>query len=115
MGSLAISKASASSAAQGLQQPIGRPLPPPTVPDGPTLDAPDSIADKDQRGTRANAEPELRPALPAAAFGVAPPVAFRPSPHPRIRWTVASPGGAICASSDFRTPPSRVTKCPTRC
>jgi len=75
-----------------------RPLPPPTVPDGPTLDAPDSIADKNQRETRANAEPRLRRAFFPAAFGVALWVGFRPSPHPRIRWTVASPGGATCAS-----------------
>jgi len=34
--------------------------------------------------------------------------AFRPSPHPRIRWTVASSGRAICTRRPTRPPPSRV-------
>jgi len=76
--------------------------------DGPTLDAPDCVADQDPRNNRADAERKLR-ASPCSArirFGRAPRVAFWPSPHPRIRWTVASPGGAIRAYRDTRPPPS---------
>jgi hypothetical protein len=87
------------------------------VPDGPTLDAPDCVADQDPRTIRVIAEPRLRVPLCANGirFGAAPRVAFWPSPHPRIRWTVASPGGAIRAQGKPRPPPSRVTKCPTKC
>ena len=68
----------------------GGKLSPPTCLDGPTLDAPECKADRDPRSKRADAEPK-----PRASFGI--PVggakaAFWPSPHPRIRWTVASPG-----------------------
>jgi hypothetical protein len=88
-----------------------------TVPDGPTLDAPDCVADQYLRTIRDKAEPRLRAPLCASGmwFGAAPRVAFRPSPHPRIRWTVASPGGAIRAQGKPRPPPPRVTKCPTKC
>ena len=87
------------------------------VPDGPTLDAPDCVADQNQRKTRADAERKLRTSrgLAGGVFGRAPRVAFRPSPHPRIRWTVASPGRAICAHGHMRPPPRRVRKCPTKC
>ena len=87
------------------------------VPDGPTLDAPDCVADQDPRTIRDTAEPRLRAPLCANGirFGEAPRVAFWPSPHPRIRWTVASPGGAIRAHGKPRPPPPRVTKCPTKC
>src|ERR1035437_16935 len=90
---------------------------PPTCSDGPTLDAPDCVADHDPREDRADAERKLRPSFFSAgiAFGAAPRVAFWPSPHPRIRWTVASPGGAIRAHGHTRPPPSRVPKCPTKC
>ena len=72
---------------------------PPTCLDGPTLDAPDSVADHDPVKNRADAERKLRASLCFAGipFGPAPRVAFWPSPHPRIRWTVASPGRAIRA------------------
>ena len=85
--------------------------------DGPTLDAPDCVADHDPRKNRADAERKLR-ASPCSArimFGGAPRVAFWPSPHPRIRWTVASPGRATRAHRHTRPPPSRVPKCPTKC
>lgn len=85
-----------------------RPFLPPTVTDGPTLDAPDCVADEDQRKIRADAERQLHATLLPAGFGWTSRVAFRPSPHPRIRWTVASPGGATCACRDPRSPPSRV-------
>ena len=90
---------------------------PPTFLDGPTLDAPDCVADQDPRKNRADAERKLR-ASPCSArirLGRAPRVAFWPSPHPRIRWTVASSGRAKSASRPPRPPPSRVPKCPTRC
>ena len=65
---------------------------------------------------RADAERKLRASFCSGiAFGGAPRLAFWPSPHPRIRWTVASPGRAICARRDTRPPPSRVPKCPTKC
>jgi hypothetical protein len=85
--------------------------------DGPTLDAPDCVADHDPRNNRADAERKLRASFcsDGIPFGVATRVAFRPSPHPRIRWTVASPGGAIRAHGHTRPPPSRVPKCPTKC
>jgi hypothetical protein len=72
---------------------------PPTCSDGPTLDAPDTVADHDPVKNCADAERKLRASLCFArfSFGPAPRVAFWPSPHPRIRWTVASPGRAICA------------------
>ena len=79
---------------------------PPRCSDGPTLDAPDCDADEDTCGTCADAKPKLR-ASPCTGFpiGTAPRVAFRPSFHPRIRWTVASPGCAICACRHARPPP----------
>jgi len=85
-----------------------RRLLPPTCSDGPTLDAPDCVADQDPRKNRADAERKLRASFRSARipFGRAPRVAFWPSPHPRIRWTVASPGGAIRAYRDTRPPPS---------
>jgi hypothetical protein len=85
----------------------GNPLPP-TCSDGPTLDAPDCVADQDPRKDRDDAERKLGTPLCSGAipFGVAPRVAFWPSPHPRIRWTVASPGGATCAHGNTRPPPS---------
>ena len=86
------------------------------VPDGPTLDAPDCVAKPILRTIRADAERQLRAASSAAiAHGAAPWVALRPSPHPRIRWTVASPGSAIRAHGQTRPPPPRVSKCRTKC
>jgi hypothetical protein len=81
---------------------------PPTCSDGPTLDAPDCVADHDPRKNDADAERKLRasPCSAGAAFGRAPRVAFWPSPHPRIRWTVASPVRAIRAHGITRPPPS---------
>ena len=81
---------------------------PPTCSDGPTLDAPDCIADHDPRKTRADAERKLCASFCSVRipFGPALRVAFRPSPHPRIRWTVASPGRAIRAHGTARPPPS---------
>jgi hypothetical protein len=78
----------------------GGPLPP-TFLDGPTLDAPDCVADPNHWNHCADA-----PCFLAIAFGAAPRVAFWPSPHPRIRWTVASPGRARCAHRHTRPPPS---------
>ena len=90
---------------------------PPKCSDGPTLDAPDCVADHDPPNIRADAERKLRASLCSARipFGPAPRVAFWPSPHPRIRWTVVSPGGAIRAGHGTRPPPPRVQKCPTKC
>jgi hypothetical protein len=87
------------------------------VPDGPTLDAPDCVTDQPQRKIRRQAERQLRPAARSARIrvGAAHAVAIWPSPHPRIRWTVASPDSASCAHGPTRPPPPRVTKCPTRC
>ena len=104
-------------AAPGFQRQTRRRLLPPTCSDGPTLDAPDCVADDDPRKNRADGERKLRAAYCSAGipFGAAPRVAFWPSPHPRIRWTVASPGGAIRAHGHTRPPPSRVPKCPTKC
>jgi hypothetical protein len=104
-------------AASGLQQQTRRRPCRPHVPDGPTLDAPEYVADHDPRKKRAGAERKLHPSFrsPGIPVGPAPRVAFRPSPHPRIRWTVASPGGAIRARRHTRPPPSRVPKCPTKC
>jgi hypothetical protein len=103
-------------AAPGLQRQTRRRLLPPTCSDGPTLDAPDCVANDDPWKNRADAERKLCASLcPGIAFGRAPRLAFWPSPHPRIRWTVASPGRAICARRDTRPPPSRVPKCPTKC
>jgi hypothetical protein len=81
---------------------------PPTCSDGPTLDAPDCVADHDPRKNRADAERKLRASFCSVRipFGPALRVAFRPSPHPRIRWTVASPGRAIRAHGTARPPPS---------
>jgi hypothetical protein len=88
---------------------------PPMCLDGPTLDAPDCVAD-DPGTNHAEAERKLCASFCSGiAFGGAPRLAFWPSPHPRIRWTVASPGRAICASRDTRPPPPRVPKCPTKC
>ena len=104
-------------AAPGLQQKIRRCHFPPTCSDGPTLDTPDCVADQDPRNDRADAKRKLRtsPRSGGSPFGAAPRSAFWPSPHPRIRWTVASPGRAVCARHAPRPPPSRVPKCPTRC
>jgi hypothetical protein len=89
---------------------------PPKCLDGPTLDAPDCVAADDLGKNRAEAERKLCASFCSGiAFGGAPRLAFWPSPHPRIRWTVASPGRAICASRDTRPPPPRVPKCPTKC
>jgi hypothetical protein len=90
---------------------------PPTCSDGPTLDAPDCVADHDPRKNRADAERKLRASFCSVRIPVGPAlrVAFRPSPHPRIRWTVASPGRAIRAHGITRPPPSRAPKCPTKC
>ena len=95
----------------------GGQLLPPTCSDGPTLDAPDCVADQDPRNDRADAKRKLRASSRSGGspFGAAPRFAFWPSPHPRIRWTVASPGRAICARHAPRPPPSRAPKCPTRC
>jgi hypothetical protein len=104
-------------AAPGLQRQTRRRFLPPTCSDGPTLDAPDCIADHDPWKNRAGAERKLRASRCSAGitFGGAPRIAFWPSPHPRIRWTVASPGRALRARRDTRPPPSRVPKCPTKC
>ena len=104
-------------AAPGLQRSTRRSILPPTCSDGPTLDAPDCVADQDPRNDRADAKRKLRASSGSGGspFGAAPRFAFWPSPHPRIRWTVASPGRAIRARLAPRPPPSRVPKCPTRC
>ena len=104
-------------ATPGFQRQTRRRFLPPTCSDGPTLDAPDCVADHDPRKNRADAERKLRASLCSAGitFGWAPRVAFWPSPHPQIRWTVASPGRAIRARRHTRPPPSRVPKCPTKC
>ena len=95
-------------AAPGFQRQTRRRLLPPTCSDGPTLDAPDCVADHDPGNNRADAERKLHATFcfQRIPFGPAPRVAFWPSPHPRIRWTVASPGGAIRAYRDTRPPPS---------
>jgi hypothetical protein len=95
-------------ATPGFQRQTRRRLCRQRVPDGPTLDAPDCIADQDPPNNRADAERKLCASYCFAAipFGVAPRVAFWPSPHPRIRWTVASPGGATRAHGNTRPPPS---------
>ena len=95
-------------AAPGFQRQTRRRLLPPTCSDGPTLDAPDCVADHDPRNNRADAERKLRASFcsDGIPFGVATRVAFRPSPHPRIRWTVAPPVGAIRAHGYTRPPPS---------
>ena len=97
-----------SGAAPGLQRKTKAAFCRQRVPDGPTLDAPDCVADQDPRKDRDDAERKLGTSLCSVAipFGVAPRVAFWPSPHPRIRWTVASPGGAIRAHGNTRPPPS---------
>jgi len=104
-------------ATPGLQRQTRRRLLPPTCSDGPTLDAPDCVADHDPGNNRADAERKLRASFCSDGIpvGPAPRVAFWPSPHPRIRWTVASPGRAIRAHGNTRPPPSRVPKCPTKC
>jgi len=89
---------------------------PPTCSDGPTLDAPDCIAGTPGKNTAdAGRKPRASLSVPGIMFGEARRIAFRPSPHPRIRWTVASSGRAICARRPARPPPSRVPKCPTKC
>src|SRR5258708_7081905 len=91
------------------------------VPDGPTLDAPDCIADENLRKICFDAERQRCASFHSAdhsweiRFGSVFQVAFRPSPHPRIRWTVASPDRAPCALGPTRPPPPRVPKCPTKC
>ncbi len=104
-------------AAPGRQRQIRRRFLPPTCSDGPTLDAPDCVADHNPRKNRADAERKLCASFCSAriVFGEAPRVAFWPSPHPRIRWTVASPGRATRAHRHTRPPPPRVPKCPTKC
>ena len=89
----------------------------PSIPDGPTLDAPDSIADQNPGPIRGHAERQLRSSCPVPGFrfGSAPLLAFRSSPHPRIRWTVASPGSAARALGSTRPPPPRVYRCQTKC
>ena len=109
--------ASASAPRRAFSEKTRRSILPPTCSDGPTLDAPDCVADQDLRNDRADAKRKLRtsPCSSGPPFGAAPRFAFWPSPHPRIRWTVASPGRAICARHAPRPPPSRAPKCPTRC
>jgi hypothetical protein len=74
---------------------------PPLFLDGPTLDAPDCVADPDPRSRR-----EAAACFRAIPFGAAPHFAIWPSPHPRIRWTVASRASAACAGHETRPPPS---------
>ena len=95
-------------AAPGFQRQIRRRCLPPTLLDGPTLDAPDCIAEPEPGKNRADAKRKLRapPCSVRIMFGGAPRVAFWPSPHPRIRWTVASPGRATRAHRHTRPPPS---------
>ena len=95
-------------AAPGFQRQTRRRLLPPTCSDGPTLDAPNSVADHGPRNKSADAGRKLRASSCSAGipFGPAPRVAFWPSPHPRIRWTVASTGRAIRAHGHTRPPPS---------
>jgi hypothetical protein len=104
------------SAPPSLQQQIRRPCRQ-RVPYGPTRDAPDYVADRTSGKTRTDAERSLRLAFGSAGnrFGGAPAIAFRPSPHPRIRWTVASSVRAVSAHGHTRPPPPRVAKCPTKC
>ena len=82
---------------------------PPTELNGPTLDAPDCSADRDinsgkssPNSTRIN----RASCFAGVEFGTALRAAFRPSPHPRIRWTVASPDRAFRAGRSARRPPS---------
>src|SRR3569833_3069208 len=86
-----------------------------TYSDGPTLDAPDCIADQDQWDIRAAAGPSPRPddGTTGTRFGAAQRIAFRPSPHPRIRWTVAPSDSASRARGQPRTSPPRVPICTT--
>ena len=74
---------------------------PPLFLDGPTLDAPDCVADPDPRSECAAAH-----RFRAIPFGAARHLAIWPSPHPRIRWTVASQASAGCARHETRPPPS---------
>ena len=104
-----ISRQGALCASPGRQQATAAAMPPLFL-DGPTLDAPNCVADPDPRSKRTAV-----PCFRAITFGAARRVAIRPSTHPRIRWTVASPGGAIGAHGESRPPPSRVPICPTRC
>jgi hypothetical protein len=109
------SRRALASAAPGRSEKTRR-HPPPTCSDGPTLDAPDCNADQDPSKDRADAKRKLCASRQDGfGFGWAPRVAFRPSPHPRIRWTVASPGRATCACRHARPPPPRAPICPTRC
>src|SRR2546423_10680095 len=105
------SPASAFGAAPGLQRQIRRHPSPPSYLDGPTPDAPDCVADLDPRKNRADLERKLRASLCSAGirFGAALRVAFWPSPHPRIRRTVASPGCDISAHAISSTQTYRVT------
>jgi hypothetical protein len=100
-----------------LQRQIKRRLRRQKCSDGPTLDAPDCIANSDPKQNRTAAERKPRTSSGSAwiLFGTARRVAFRPSLHPRIRRTVALPGHAICACRATRPPPPRVPKCPTKC
>jgi hypothetical protein len=84
---------------------------PPRCSDGPTLDAPDCDADRDPGGNYADAKQKLRAspctdlAIGDLPFSKALKGVFRPSPHPRIRSTVASHGRAKCACRPTRRPP----------
>ena len=90
---------------------------PPTCSDGPTLDAPDCVADHDPRKNRADAERKLRASRcsagsrsarrPGLRFGLPlTPESGGPSRHPAARYAL---------TVDTRPPPSRVPKCPTKC
>lgn len=98
------------------QRRISGPFVPPTCSDGPTLDAPDCNTDPDLRDDLADATHERR-ATHGARFGIGTARRFslRPSPHPRIRWTVPSSGCALRACRPTRSPPPRVSLCRTKC
>src|SRR6202790_2161668 len=79
---------------------------PPTCLDGPTLDAPDCVADHDPRKNRADA---LRKLCASFCFhrtplGWARGVAFCPPPPPQTGGPAAPPGRAIRAPSNPRPP-----------
>jgi hypothetical protein len=105
------------SAPPSLQRQTRRRSPPTCSIRADTRDAPDYVADRTTGKTRDDAERSLHFALGSAGnrFGAAPTIAFRPSPHPRIRWTVASVVHAVSAHGHTRPPPPRVAKCRTKC